>query len=56
MTAYFISVHLEVIHREGALREESVVRIFKGRGCGICNHESLVKWHSMWLPKRHDLF
>lgn len=24
MTANFISVHLEVIHREGALREESV--------------------------------
>ena len=41
MTPYFISVCLEVIHKEGTLWEESGARVFKGIVWSICNEESL---------------
>ena len=42
MTPYFISVCLEVIHKEGTLWEESGARVFKGIVWSICNEESLL--------------
>ena len=41
MTPYFVSVCLEVIHKEGTLWDESGARVFKGIVWSICKEESL---------------